>query len=185
MPRTRTKTRPATHRSASAGGSSPSRVGRAFGALAGLDVPGCFRLAPQPRVDIRQHVVPERHHASLGLRVEAPFGSLLGAREIVRVEQGLREVEVTGAEPRVLLYGGAKLRRRIGGPAVAREKLCQVEVRLIQLRADLDLIEQGSLRRVELLQFQPRFSKLDEKRRPIALEREAFFQRLGGCGKIP
>jgi hypothetical protein len=51
-------------------------------------------------------------------------------------------------------------------------------------RFEFDRLEQCGLRRVELLEFEPRFSELDEKRRAIALELQALFERRGSARKV-
>ena len=153
-----------------------------------------------------------------GLRVQAPFGGLLGAREIVGVEQGLGQIQVAGAELRIPVHRRTKMRDGLGGAAVARQQLRQVEMRLIELgahrdlglvgghrvpplaarlveqpeivvghrliRLEFDRVEQGGLRRIELLQFEPRLPELDEKRRTIAFELQALFERRGGARKV-
>ena len=66
-------------------------------------------------------------------------GGLLGGRQIAGVEQGLGQIQVAGAELRVLVHGRAKVRDRVGGAAGAGQQLRQVEVGLIELRAHRDL----------------------------------------------
>jgi hypothetical protein len=51
-------------------------------------------------------------------------------------------------------------------------------------RFEFDRVEQRGLRRIELLQFEPRLPELDEKRRTIALELQSLFERRGGARKV-
>src|SRR3954469_7221806 len=144
-PRRPRATRLPTRRPATARGSRPPwTTGGAFGALAGRDLACRVSLAPLARVDIRQHIVAERHHRGIGLGVQAPHRGVLGALEVVGVEQGPGEIQITGAEARVPVHGRTKMRHGIGGPAVAREELRHVEMSLIQFWSDRYLdIESG------------------------------------------